>query len=429
MPDVKIENLEKNLVKLTFTLTSQELLPYLTDAATHLSEHSEIPGFRPGKANYDIVKQRFGEMKILEEALESIVRSSYVQALLAHDIETVGSPKIDVSKLAPDNDLVFTAEVTRMPKASELAMYKDLRVEPKTIVVEDKEIDLALRDLQRMQTKEVRAPKETPIGATDKVVVSMIIKKNGVAIEGGSSPNHMIYLNEDYYIPGLKERLIGLKEDEQKAFSLSFPKDHVQKMLAGSQAEFEITIKEVYHLQPPELDDAFAVTHGLKDLQALKAIINKNLLEEKQQEEAKRQEREVLELIAKKSRFEEIPDLLLNEEINKMIEELKRGVESQGLEFETYIANLKRTLAQLKMDFTPQALTRIKVALVLRAIADQEHTTVEEKEIDTELDRVAEHYQDKEAKEQIYAPEYREYVQQILRNRKVIEFLKSVMVK
>lgn len=429
MSDVKIDQLEKNQVKLTFTLTQEEIRPYLEEAANHLSEHSSIPGFRPGKAGYEIVKQRFGEMKILEEALESIVRSSYVKALLAHNIETVGSPKIDVEKLAPDNDLVFTAEVLRMPKTLELADYTKLSVDSKKVVIEEKDINLALRDLQRMQTKEVRAPKDAVITDKDKAVLSMVIKKDGVPVEGGASPNHSIYLTEEYYIPGFKEEIIGLKEGEEKSFSLPFPKEHVQKMLAGQTAEFEVTVKELFHLQPPEIDDSFAVSLGMKDLNGLKEAIKHNLEEEKKHEEHSRQERETLDLLTKKSRFEEIPDLLLNEEINKMIGELQRNVESQGLEFENYLSSIKRTLVQLKMDFTPQALTRIKVALVLRAVAEKEAIKVEEKEIDIELDRLAEQYKEKEAKEQIYSPQYREYVEQILKNRKVIELLKAAIIK
>ncbi len=429
MSAVKLEHLEKNQIKLTFTLTQEEMFPYLQEAAVRLSEQTAIPGFRPGKAGFDVVKQRLGEMKILEEALEPMIRKSFVEAVLAQNLETVGSPKIDVEKMAPGNDLVFSATVTRMPKAIELANYKSLSIEPKKTDLDEKEIDLALRDLQRMQTKETRAPKDTPIKGSDKVVIGVDIKKDGVSIEGGQSPNHAIYLTEEYYIPGFKEQIIGLKEGDAKSFTLPFPENHVQKMLAGQVAEFDVTIKEIFHLEPPTLDDAFAVSLGMKDFAVLKEAIAHNMKEEKQREEDARQEREMLELVAKKSQFEEIPDLLLNEEINKMIGELKHGVESQGLEFDTYLSNLKKTLVQLKMDLTPQALIRIKVALAMRAVALQEKIEVEESEIDAELDRIAKRYEDKETKARIYAPEYREYIEQILRNRKVIETLRVVMVK
>src|SRR3989338_3347939 len=361
MPNIHIEELPKNLMKLTFIVTQEEAEPYLQEAAVRLSETTSIPGFRPGKAGYDIVKQRFGAMKILEEALEQIIRKSFVEAVLAHNIETVGSPKINVEKMAPENDLVFTTEVTRMPRTKELADYTKLSIESKPIDIEDKEIDLALRDIQRMQTTEVRAVSGATVCSTDKIVVSMNIKKDGVAIEGGQSPNHAINLPEDYYIPGLKEQVIGMKEGEEKTFSLAFPKDHVQKMLAGQNADFEITLKEIYHLEPPVIDDAFAKSLGVSTLLTLRETIHKNLADEKSLEESGRQEREILELVAKRSQFEEIPDLLVNEEVNKMISELKHHVEEQGLEFDLYLKNLKKKLTEIKVEFTSQAMTRIKV--------------------------------------------------------------------
>ncbi|MEK7620547.1 MAG: trigger factor [Patescibacteria group bacterium] len=429
MPNVEKEILPKNGLKLTFTLTQEEAQPYLEEAAKRLSEQTSIPGFRPGHASFDVIKQRLGEMKILEEALESIVRKSFVSMILEENIETVGSPKIDVVKLAPGNDIVFAAEVTIMPRAKSLPDLERLSVKAQSPSVEDKEIDMALRDLQRMQTSEVRATAQEGVTMGDKVVVSMNMKLDGVPVEGGQSPNHAVYLNEEYYIPGFKEQLIGLKEGEKKTFPLAFPKEHVQTMVAGKEVEFDVELKELFHLQPPALDDAFAVALGTKDFEALKGIIRKNLLDEKEHEARTKEEKEMLELVAGKTQFEDLPDLLINEEINKMVLELQRAVEAQGLEFDTYVKNLGKTLAAMKIDFTPQALMRVKVAIAMREIAREQKIEVSEKEIDEELDRAAEGYEDQKTKEQVYSPQYRDYMEQILKNRKVIEYLRKVIIK
>jgi len=429
MPQISVEEKEKNTVKLTFTLTPEEVQPHLEEAAAHISEHSSIPGFRPGKAGYEVVKQRIGEAKIMEEALEGIVRKYYVKAILDHEIDSVGSPKIDVEKMAPGNDLVFSAEVTRMPRIKSLADYKKLSVETQTPVVEDKDIELAIKDLTRMQTKEVRAESGSSVQSQDKVVLALEMKKDGVALEGGQSPNHIVFMTEEYYIPGFKNQLIGLKEGEEKTFTLTFPTEHVQDYLAGKVVEFHVTVKEIFHLQTPEINDAFATSLGIKDLATMNELIHKNLLEEKIREENIRQEQMLLELTAQKSQYEDIPDLLLNEEVNKMIHELKHKVTEQGVEFEQYLASLKKNLAQLKLDFTPQALIRIKIALLLREVAKQEQVKVTDEELDKELDDAASRYEDKEAKQQIYSPEYRAYIEQILQNRKTIELLKAAMVK
>ena len=429
MPNVTLEEKEKNAVKLTFTVSVEEQQPFLEAAAEHISEHSTIPGFRPGKAGYDIVKQRVGEGKIMEEALEKLVRKYYIDAILAHEIDSVGSPKIDVEKMAPGNELVFTAEITRMPRVTELADWKKLSIQAKVPTVSEEDVELALKDLTRMQTKEVRAASGTEVTAEDKAVISMDMKKEGVPVEGGQAQNHSVYLAEEYYIPGFKEQILGMKEGDKKTFTLPFPKEHAQEFLAGRDIDFEIELKEVFHLEPPTLNDEFAVSLGLRDFAMMKELVHKNLLDEKIREESFREEKEMLELIANKTQFENIPDLLLNEEIEKMIRELKQRVEEQGMDFENYVQSLKRSLAQIKMDFTPQALMRLKVSLLLREIAKKETVTVTEDEMTKELDETAARYEDKESKLQIYSPEYRQYAEQITLNRKVIDLIKKEMVK
>lgn len=429
MPNVILEELEKGRVKFTFTVSVEEQQPFMEAAAEHISEHSTIPGFRPGKAGYEIVKQRVGEAKIMEEALEKIVRTYFVEAILKNEIDTVGSPKIDVEKMAAGNELIFTAEVLRMPRVKELADFKKLSIEGRVPEVADKDVELALKDLTRMQTKEVRAEAGSVVNVVDKAVVSMDMKKAGVPIEGGQSPNHAVFLAEEYYIPGFKEQLIGMKEGESKTFTLPFPKDHAQAFLAGSDIDFEIVLKELFHLEPPQMDDTFAQSLGLRDFAMMKELIHKNLIDEKIREEGMRQEKEALELIGNKTQYENIPDLLLNEEIEKMIRELQQRVEEQGMDFEKYVQSLKKTLVQIKLDFTPQALMRIKVAIAMREIAKNEKLEVTDEEVDKELDSAAERYEDAEAKKQIYSPEYRQYFEQIVLNRKVINLVKDVMVK
>ena len=429
MLHVQKEPLPKSQLKLTFTLTPDEAQPYLEEAAKRLSEQTPIPGFRPGHASFEVVKQRVGEMKILEEALESIVRKSFISTILEENIDTVGSPQIDVVKLAPGNDIVFTAQVTLMPRAKSLPELTRLSVKALVPNVQDKEIDLALRDLQRMQTSEVRATAQEAVTLGDKVVISMNMKLDGVPVEGGQSPNHAVYLNEEYYIPGFKEKLEEMKEGEKRTFTLTFPKEHAQTMVAGKEVEFDVELKELFHLQPPALDDAFAIKVGMEDMKALRDIIKKNLLGEKEYEARAKEEKEMLELVAGKTQFEDIPDLLLNEEINKMVLELQRAVEAQGLEFDTYVKNLGKTLAAMKLDFTPQALMRVKVAIAMREVAREQGIEVSEKKIDEELDRIAHGYEDAKTKEQVFSPQYRDYMEQILKNRKVIEHLRGIIIK
>lgn len=428
MSQVKKDILEKNKIRFTITVSQEEMKPALEDAAQRIATEAKIPGFRPGKASFDAVKRQVGEMKVYEEALEQIVRKAFVEAVMDLKIDTVGSPKIDVEKLAPGNDLVFTAEVDRMPEVKMLTDYKAIKIKTKKKEISDKDVENALKDLMRMQTKEKRADKTHVVTKEDKVIVDLQMKKDGVGVEGGQGTNHAIYLNETYYIPGLAEKLVGAKEGEEKKFQLTFPEENHQKHLAGQKIDFEVNIKEVYELEHPELDDAFAESLGQKDMAGLKKILKENMQQEKDQEETYRQEKAMLEELAKKSQFEEIPDLLVNEEVNKMMRELESSITNQGGKMEDYLTQIKKTHADLKLDLTAQAITRIQVAIVIRKVAEEQKITVDEKDLDKELDHLAEQYKDEESKKKVYSPDYRDYAKSMMRNRKVIDYLRSVMI-
>lgn len=429
MPTIQVESLPRNTVKITVTIPHDDLKPYLDEAAAALSQETSIPGFRAGHAGYEVVKNRVGEMKMYEAALEPAVRATLFEAFAKNDLETVGSPKIEVVKLAPGNDLVYTAEVARMPAVTKLADWRKLSVKAQAKPVEEKEVDLVIKDLSRMQTREVRASGGIAVSDKDKAVMAMNMKKGGVPLEGGQSPNHAVYMAEEYYVPGFKERLMGMKEGENKSFSLRFPEEHVSKMLAGADVEFDVTLNELYHLEAPAIDDEFAKSMGQADVATLRGRIRENIQAERMEEEGRRQEREALELVAKESRFDDIPDLLVNEEIMKMLGELERNVTSQGLDFDKYLSSIKKSVAALKLEFAGQALTRVKVAIVVKEVAKLEKVAVAEKEIDDELDHLAENVEDAEAKKRMYSPQYREYVGTVLRNRKVIGLMKGEMVR
>ncbi|MBU0531664.1 MAG: trigger factor [Candidatus Uhrbacteria bacterium] len=429
MSESKLENPTKNTIKLTITVTNEEMRPMLERAAQEISQETKIDGFRPGKADYEAVKQRVGEMKIYEAALEHIVRKTYIEALNSHKLETVGDPKINVEKIAPGNDLVYTVEAALMPKITKLADWQNLKVEAKPTEVEEQDVERALKDLSRMQTKEVRENKDYTSTKADKLVISMNMKQAGVPVEGGQAVDNVVFLAEDHYIPGFCDELCGLKEGDEKTFTLKFPENHYQKNLAGSDIEFETKIKEVYRLEAPPLDETFATSLGQKDVATLKELIKTNIKAEKEREEAMRTERAMLDLVADKSEFDDVPDMLVDEEIHKMEHELQHAIEDQGGKFDDYLNSIKKTREDLKKDFTPEALKRIKVALVVKEIALADKIEVSEAELDSELDKMAEQYQDEEIKKRIFSPQNREYVKVMLRNRKVIDRMRAEMIK
>lgn len=424
---VEIQKLPKSEMALTVTLMIDEFRPHLERAASELASATKIEGFRPGKAPYDLVAKRVGEMKIYEAALEGAVRSSYAKALTENKIMAVGQPKIDVKVLAPGNPLTFIATVPVLPAVIKLADYKSIKVETKPLAVGPKEIDEALAALQKMQRREASIDR----GATkaDKVVVDMELTQNKVAVEGGAAKGHAVELSEPYYVPGFIDAIVGIKKGETREFSLPFPAEHYHKNLAGKLVDFKVTATDVLELFPPAIDEAFAASLGQSSLSALRDLIEKNLRDEAAEKENAREESEILKRILADSRFEDPPDALINAEAERMILELERSVATQGLEFNEYLKNIKKSRADLKLDFAPRAIERLKTALAVRAIAEKENIAATDAEVMEEVTRQMNMYKDDaEAQANIREPEYAEAVRGALRNQKVMKFLKELAV-
>lgn len=424
--------IEKSNNKATFTLTipASDVEEGMQKAAREFAKNTTIPGFRPGKAPFDMVKQRVGEMKLLEAAAEELIRSAFVKAMIEEDLETVGQPYFSVDKMAPGNDMIVKAEIALYPRITKMADITKLTIEAKDTKPTTQMIEDAKRDLTMMQTKEVRKANGEIVVKGDKAVVDLTLKKDGVVLEGGEGRSHGIYTGEGHYLAGIVDQLEGMKEGEEKTFTLPFPKDHYQKHLAGQDVDVTLAVKEIFALESPAIDEEFAKSLGLDSLADLESKLSENLALENEREEYLRQEKEMLELIAEKSTYEEIPDLLINQEINQMIHELRHQVEEKGADFDEYLKSINKTLADLKLDFTPTALKRVKIAIFLKEYAIKENIVVSADEVDVELDRIAQQYEKgSEAYKRVFDPRYREYLEHQLRNKKVVDTLKSIIVK
>lgn len=423
-----VKNLPKGMVELTFTMPIDELKADLVNAAKHLSEEHPIQGFRPGKAPMDVVQQRFGEMAIYEHALEHIVRREYVKAVTSEKMNAYGQPKVDIVKLAPGNPVEFTAVVAVIPHVDSLADFHKITVEQKPVKVEDKQIEDTLKELQKMRTKEVPAAREAKTG--DKIVVDMDLMLAGVPLEGGQARDHGIFLDEDYYIPGVKEQVIGLKSGDKKTFSVKFPSDHFQKNIAGKDVDIAVTVKDVFQLETPELDEDFAKKLGQDSIENLRTLLRKNMEEDAENKERQRAELELLEKLVDKSKFGDVPDAVLNDEVERMIDELKRSVAERGVPFEDYLQNIKKSVDDLKLEMTVQGLKRVKTAILIREIAEKESIEASDGDVLEEVQKQMNAYSgNPEAQARVRTDDYQDYLRTTLRNRKVIDVLGKQVVK
>lgn len=419
--------LPQSQVELTITVPPEEYQNEIKKAAQRLSQRVAIKGFRKGNVPFEILKKEVGEMAIMQEALELIIQSSFFDAVQAEKLETIGMPKIDVEKLAPQNEVVYKATVTLLPKV-DLPDIKQIHVEHEVKPIEEKQITETLDALRGMQAKEVL--KEGKATGTDKLIIDMDMFLDKVPVEGGQAKDYQVYLSEDHYIPGFNKHVEGLQKNDEKEFQLEFPKDHYQKMLAGKKVDFKVRVKDVYERQLPEITEEFAKTLGQESVEKLREVIQNNLYEEAKQKADQKFEIEILEKLIEKTKFEEIPQLLIDSERQKMFYELKRDLERNGVSVEQYLMDIKKKEDELFEEFREQAEKRAKAALLSRTLAKENNLIASEDEVHAEIDALKNYYKDNnEALENLKRHEVHDSIATMVQNKKVMAWLKEQVKK
>jgi trigger factor len=419
---VTVNNLPKSRVELTVELTGEELSAHLGRAVEKISKEIKIDGFRPGKATYEALKTKVGEISIWEEAARLAIAKTADEAIRENASDrAVGQPEINITKLAPNNPFEYKIIISILPEVM-LGAYKELKVKMDKIEVGDKEVDKMIKDLREMRVKEVVS--DEPIKDSDKTIVDINIFLDQVPIEGGQGKDTAVIIGKGYVVPGFDKHLIGAKKDEEREFDLPYPADHYQKNLAGKIVQFKVKVKEVYKRELPALDDNFCTGFGMKNLDELRARIKESLTSEKAEKARQKAEIIVLDKIIDKTKFGELPDNLIMNEGETMLSELAHNLEHQGANFDDYLKSLNKTREQLKLDLLPDAVKRVKSALIIRQIAEIEKIEALEAEVEKEVAHILEHYKgDKKVEERVKSHEYHHYLHNALTNKKTMEKL------
>ncbi len=423
---MKIEkkDLAKSQVEITVELSWAEFKPYLEQGARKASAEIKVEGFRPGKVPYEILKQKIGEMTILEEAARFAINKTIETAIEKNtERQPVGSPRVDIVKLAPDNPLVYKVVLAILPEIK-LGDYKNFKIKAVPAEVKDEEVDKMIEQLREMRAQEKITDRE--IGAGDKAIVKIEMFLDKVPIEGGQSQDTAVIIGQEYLVPGFGQKLIGAKKGDMREFSLPYPADYHQQNLAGKMVEFKVKIKEAYSRKLPELNEEFFQGLGLKNLDELKKNLRTNLELEKKQAAEQETELKILDKIVSGSRFGDIPEMLVDHEAKIMLGEIEHGITRQGGKFEDYLSSLGKNRDQFTLDLLPEAVKRVKSALLIREIALAEKIKVSEDEINKKVEELIKQYKDYDkVKERVKEPSYKMYLQNTMTNRKVIEKLKE----
>lgn len=420
---MKIEKkiLPKSQIELSIELSQSDMDLYMDLAARTISAQNPIKGFRPGFAPKDVVIREFGEEKVKKLASESAITESVKKAITENSIDLIGDPKVSDVK-HENGGISFKAVLSIIPKIK-IGDYKKIKIPLEEFEVEEKEVEDVLENLRKSRAQNSTVSRPAQKG--DRVEIDFTVKKGDKKIEGGDSKQHPIILGENHFIAGFEENLIGLKENEEKSFSLIAPADYHDKNLAGEKLDFDVKVHQVQERKIPDLTDEFAKSLGkFVSVEELRGNISEGLKMEKEMKARDERRAKITEAIVS-GILEELPEELVKIEMNKMFMELSESLGRMNLTLENYLNHLSKTPEELTKDWDPQARKRIKAALALKEIAQKEGITVEDQEVEDRLGQILRNAPPVQPGQNLDLTTIRGYVKGIIRNEKVFELLES----
>ncbi len=425
---VQVESLEKNMAKLIIEVPAEELEKAIQEAYQKQKSKISLPGFRKGKVPRQMIEKIYGPEVFYEDAANSLISAEYPKAVEESGEEIVSRPTIDVVQIEKGKPFIFSAEAAVKPEVT-LGTYLGVQVAKAEITVTEEEVDAEVNKEResnaRMVTVEDRA-----IENGDTAVIDYEGFMDGEAFEGGKGENHSLVIGSHTFIPGFEEQLIGKGAGDNVEVSVVFPEEYHAKELAGRPALFQVKINEIKVKELPELDDEFAQDVSEFDTLAEYRESVRKAVEERKQEEARRQKEDEAVQKAVEGAKMEIPDAMLDTQVSSMLEEFASRIGQQGLSLEQYLQFTGATVEALQEQMRPDALKRIQSSLVLEAIAKAEQLEVSEEEFEEEIEHMAAAYNiEKEKLEDLMDDTERKSIRTDLSIQKAVDLITEQAVE
>ncbi|NMA95322.1 MAG: trigger factor [Clostridiales bacterium] len=384
------EKVEKNLVKLTIEVGADEFEKSIQNAYLKNRKHIMIQGFRKGRAPRQIIERFYGKEIFFEDAASELIPSSYDEAVKETAIEPVAQPEIDIVQIESGKDFIYTAEVVVKPEV-ELGDYKGIQVQKVENTVTDEDVEARLQEA-REQNARWESLEEGTIEQGHRVTLDYTGTIDGEEFEGGSNENASLEIGSGTFIPGFEEQLIGMQVGDGKDLEVTFPEDYQDESLQGKEAIFSVVIHDIKAKELPKLDDEFAKDISEFDtLDEYKANVREKL-EKAAKDSAKSQMNNDLVAKVTENANIDIPDEMVENEIDSRFNELDQTFRYQGFSLEQYIQFSGITVDKLREDVKDEAYNTVKTRLVLEKIAEVEGIVVEDEDVEKEFESMAEQY-------------------------------------
>ncbi len=388
---MNVKSVEKETSKATVTveLTKAELEPAINKAYLKYRKDIAIPGFRKGKAPRVVIEAAYGKHVFFEDAIEEMFPQIYQDAVMTQEMKPVGRPSVSDMNIADDDSVTLTI-VTDLYPVVTLGQYKGLEVEKVNAEVKESEVDA---EIDRMAQNVARiSTVERPAKDGDTAVIDFEGFLNGTPFQGGKGENHELLLGSGSFIPGFEEQVVGMSAGEEKDINVTFPENYHASELAGKEVTFKVKVHEVKETVLPEKDDEFVKDVSEFDTIAeLRADIEKRILDEKQAGIDRAFENAAVEKAAE-NMTAEIPDSMVDEEVDRQLERMDYELRAQGASLEAYSKMLGGNMESIRKSLRPGALNAVRTNVMLDAVVDAEKIEVSEEECEEEYKKLADSY-------------------------------------
>lgn len=412
--NVKVEKQENSKVVLEFTMSKEDFEKELTKAFNQNAKYFKVPGFRNGKAPRSVVEKMYGEGVLYETVIENNVDDEYRKAIDENKLEVVSKPELDIKQIGKGKDMIYTVTFYVKPEAK-LKAYKNLEIAKVDRKVKKADVEKALNDAReknaRIVTVEDRELKNNDISTID--FEGFV---DGVAFEGGKGENFELTIGSGQFIPGFEEALIGMKIGDERDINVTFPEDYHAENLAGKEAMFKVKLISIKEKILPELDDEFAKdVSEFETLEEYKKDVEKKVKEQKENQAKAEVESKAIEKLLENTEVE-IPVSMIDDEVEKMLQEFSANLSYQGLDLDTYCKYVNTTVDEFKKTLRPNADKDVKLQLALEAVVKQENLEVTEEEIKEKVEELAKQYGSDNA-------------DTLMKNENVIKYMKEKLLQ
>ena len=380
------EKLEKSQVVLTVEVGPDEFNAAIEKAYKKNRRKYRVPGFRPGKASRKMIEAMYGREVFYDDAINEAFPDAYEAAVKEKELKVVDMPSVELDGVPTAEGFVFKATVPVYPEVT-LGQYKGLSAPKRSVTVTDDDVEERIRRLSDRNTRLVSVDREAKLG--DTVVIDFEGFLNGEPFDGGKGENHSLELGSESFVPGFEAQLVGVKPGEEREIQITFP-DNYAPELAGKDATFKVTTREVKEKDAPEIDDEFAKDVSEFDtLAELREDLRKQISKERQ-EAADREFEDALMNQVADGITAEIPDVLIDRQAKQFIDNLKRQVYQQGFGYEQYLQMTGATEEKLLEDAQEPAVRQVRMDLAVTAIIEQEHLEATDEDREAEYEKLAE---------------------------------------